>query len=96
MISKDLAQNSMKDVGGSMVELGVPAQHLIDFQLHVIAYGKLSLFHDGQLKALDPATGAVSFSIRLTSPVSRFVSLAAAGGRLFVADGNKMMAINLR
>ncbi len=63
----------------------------------IVAAGAVwALFHDGQLKALDPATGAVSFSAQLAPPVSRFVSLSAAGGRLFVPDGNKMTAFVLR
>jgi outer membrane protein assembly factor BamB len=63
----------------------------------IVAAGVVwSLFYDGQLRAVDPATGAVDFSIQLTAPVSRFISLCAAGGRLFVADGNKLAAFNLR
>jgi outer membrane protein assembly factor BamB len=63
----------------------------------IVAAGAVwSLFHDGQLKAVDPVTGTVSFSTQLTAPVSRFVSLSAVGGRLFVADGNRIAAFNLR
>ena len=62
----------------------------------IIAAGSVwALFHNGQLKALDPATGAVRFSAELTAPVSRFVTPSAAGGRLFVADGNTLAAFSL-
>ena len=63
----------------------------------IVAAGVVwALGHDGRLRAVDPGTGAVRFSVQLTAPASRFFSLAAAGGRLFVADGTKIAAFNLR
>jgi outer membrane protein assembly factor BamB len=63
----------------------------------IVAAGVVwALGHDGRLRAVDPGTGAVRFSVQLTPPASRFFSLAAAGGRLFVADGTKIAAFNLR
>ena len=50
----------------------------------------------GTLTAVDPQTGAVRFTTQVSPPVSRFVSLAAAGGRLVVADGNRIAAFSLR
>lgn len=55
-----------------------------------------SLGNDGVLRALDAASGAIRFSSRLSPPVTRFVSLSAAGGRLFVADGKRIAAFSLR
>jgi outer membrane protein assembly factor BamB len=63
----------------------------------IVAAGEVWSFgYDGQLRAVDPGTGTIKFSTQLTPPVSRFVSLAAAGGRLFVADGTKIVAFRLR
>ena len=63
----------------------------------IVAGGAVwSLGHNGRLSAVDPASGAVRFSAQLTAPASRFFSLAAAGGRLFVADGTSIAAFTLR
>jgi outer membrane protein assembly factor BamB len=63
----------------------------------IVAAGAVwSLGHSGLLSAVDPGTGAVRFSAQLSAPVSRFFSLAAAGGRVFVADGTKVVAFSLR
>ena len=50
----------------------------------------------GTLAAYDPATGQQRFSVEVGDPASRFVSLSAAGGRLFVAPSNKLTAFALR
>ena len=63
----------------------------------IVAAGEVwSLGHDGRLSACDPGTGAVGFTVQLSAPVSRFFSLAAADGRLFVADGTRIAAFSLR
>ena len=63
----------------------------------IVAAGAVwSLGYDGRLSGVDPANGAVRFRAQLTVPPSRFVAPAAAGGRLFVADGVKVAAFNLR
>jgi outer membrane protein assembly factor BamB len=51
---------------------------------------------NGTLSALDPASGQQRFATQLGEPASRFVSLSAAGGRLFVAPTNKVSAFALR
>jgi outer membrane protein assembly factor BamB len=53
------------------------------------------LGYDGILRAVDPASGAVVFTLQLTTPVSRFVTPSAANGRLFVASGQKITAVSL-
>ena len=50
----------------------------------------------GALVGLDPASGQQRFTIEGGNPASRFVSLAAAGGRLYVAPSNKLTAFALR
>jgi outer membrane protein assembly factor BamB len=63
----------------------------------IIAGGAVwALGYDGKLRAMDPATGKVLFSAQLGNPVSRFISPAAAGGRVFVADGGTLTAFTLR
>ncbi len=63
----------------------------------IIAAGAVwFLGYDGTLKAVDPQSGAVKFSTKLGSPVTRFISLAAAEGRLFVPEGAKITAFSLR
>ena len=63
----------------------------------IVAAGAVwSLGYDGRLAAVDPATGAARFRTQLTAPVSRFFTLAAAGGRLFVADRTSIVAFSLR
>ena len=63
----------------------------------IVAAGEVwSLKHDGKLVAVDPETGTVRFTTQLTRPVSQFFSLAAASGRIFVADGMKITAFSLR
>jgi hypothetical protein len=63
----------------------------------IVAAGEVwSLGYDGQLRAVVPDTGAVQFTTQLSAPVSRFFSLASAGGRLLGADGNKIAAFSLR
>jgi len=54
------------------------------------------LFGDGTLVALDLATGQQRFSTQVDAPASRFVSLSAATGRLFVAPKDTVMAFALR
>jgi outer membrane protein assembly factor BamB len=54
------------------------------------------LVGSGNLVALDPATGQQRFGADVGEPASRFVSLSAAGGRLFVAPSNKLTAFALR
>ena len=63
----------------------------------IIAGGAVwALGYDGKLRAMDPASGKVLFSAQLGNPVSRFISPAAAGGRVFVADGGTLTAFTLR
>ena len=50
---------------------------------------------DGQLMAFNPATGKVLQRVSLGSPATRFIAPSAAGGRLFVADGNRIVAFSL-
>ena len=51
---------------------------------------------NGTLVALDPASGQQRFSTQLGEAASRFVSMSAANGRLFVAPSNKVTAFALR
>jgi outer membrane protein assembly factor BamB len=51
---------------------------------------------DGRLSAVDPAGGQERFGAQLDAPASRFVSMSAAGGRLFVAPKSKVTAFALR
>ena len=51
---------------------------------------------DGTLVALDPASGQQRFAAQLDALASRFVTLSAAGGRVFVAPKNTLTAFALR
>jgi outer membrane protein assembly factor BamB len=63
----------------------------------IVAAGLVwDLTNNGTLLALDPATGQQRFRAQLDDPASRFVSLSAAGGRLFVAPRRTVTAIALR
>jgi outer membrane protein assembly factor BamB len=63
----------------------------------IIARGVVwALGYNGKLRALDPSSGNILFSAQLGHPVSRFISPAAAGGRVFVADGDTLIAFTLR
>ena len=63
----------------------------------IVAAGAVwALGYDGTLRALDPATGNLLFSAKLSRPVSRFIAPSAAGGRLFLAEGAKLLAFALR
>ena len=54
-----------------------------------------TLGYDGKLKALDPSNGSVVFTLQFGRPASRFITLSAANGRLFVADGLRIQAVSL-
>jgi outer membrane protein assembly factor BamB len=64
----------------------------------IVAAGLVwDLANSGTLVALDPASGQQRFSQQLdTPPASRFVSLSAADGKLFVAPKNTIKAFALR
>ena len=63
----------------------------------IIAAGHMwSLGYDGKLRAIDPSSGAVVFTLQLGQPATRFITPSAAAGRLFVADGRTITAIALR
>jgi outer membrane protein assembly factor BamB len=63
----------------------------------IIAGGAVwSIGYDGVLRAFAPANGAVRFSAQLGDHESRFVSPAAARGRIFAPAGNKIVAFRLR
>jgi len=63
----------------------------------IVAAGVVwALGYDGKLRAVDPATGTVRFSAQLSDPVSRFISPAAAAGRVFVPDRSKLTAFTVR
>jgi outer membrane protein assembly factor BamB len=63
----------------------------------IIAGGAVwALGYDGKLRAMDPASGRVLFGAQLGNPVTRFISPAAARGRVFVADGDTLTAFTLR
>jgi outer membrane protein assembly factor BamB len=51
---------------------------------------------DGTLVGLDPASGQQRFAAQLDALASRFVTLSAAAGRLFVAPSNRLTAFALR
>jgi outer membrane protein assembly factor BamB len=53
-----------------------------------------SNWNDGMLRGLNPATGSTSFSSDLGT-VDHFASPSAAGGRLFVAGGNRVTAFTI-
>ena len=55
-----------------------------------------ALGYDGTFRALEPASGTVLFSAKLGRPVTRFISPAAAGGRVFVPDGDTIVAFAMR
>jgi len=50
----------------------------------------------GRVSALDPGSGSERYRIQVGEPVSRFVSMAAAGGRLFVPSDDRVIALSLR
>jgi outer membrane protein assembly factor BamB len=63
----------------------------------IIAAGAVwSVRSDGRITALDPKTGKKRFESSISRPVSRFVTTAAANGRIFVPEGNKITAFALR
>jgi outer membrane protein assembly factor BamB len=51
---------------------------------------------NGNLVAVDPVTGQQRFATTVDRPASRFVSLSAAGGRVFVAPNDTLTAFALR
>lgn len=51
-----------------------------------------SMFGGNQLVGLDPATGAVRTTLSLPVETEHFVTPAAAGGRLFLGDGDRLVA----
>ena len=62
----------------------------------IVAAGYVwTLAYDGRLKAVDPANGSVVFTLQFGKPASRFITLAAANGLLFVPDGKKITAVSL-
>jgi hypothetical protein len=50
---------------------------------------------DGELTGFNPATGTIVQRVNLGSPATRFIAPSAAGGRLFIADGNRIVAFAL-
>jgi outer membrane protein assembly factor BamB len=63
----------------------------------IVAAGAVwALSYDGKLRAIEPATGRVLFSAQLGGPVSRFISPSAAAGKVFVADGSRLVAFAMR
>ena len=62
----------------------------------IVAAGYVwTLAYDGKLKAVDPTNGSVVLTLQFGKPASRFITLAAANGRLFVPDGRKIQAVSL-
>jgi outer membrane protein assembly factor BamB len=63
----------------------------------IVAAGAVwDLDGSGRLVALDPTSGQQRFTTQVGNPASRFVSMSAANGRLFVAPGNTLTAFALR
>ncbi len=63
----------------------------------IIAAGHVwTLTREGVVKAVDPADGAVAYTLQITPSPTQFATLSAANGRLFVADGTKLLALSLR
>jgi outer membrane protein assembly factor BamB len=62
----------------------------------IVAAGAVwTMKSDGQLMAFNPSTGKVLERVSLGTPATRFIAPSAAGGRLFVADGNRIVAYAL-
>ena len=65
-------------------------------QSPIIAAGHVwTLGSTGMLKAIDPTSGSVVYTRQFGTPASRFITLAAANGRLFVPDGRRIAALSL-
>jgi outer membrane protein assembly factor BamB len=63
----------------------------------IVAAGSVwSLNSGGRLVALSPATGHERFRTSIGAPVSRFISMAAAGGKLMIAEGDRILAFAFR
>ena len=62
----------------------------------IVAAGHVwTLGGTGTLKGIDPTTGSVVYTRQFGTPASRFITLAAANGRLFVPDGRRIAALSL-
>jgi outer membrane protein assembly factor BamB len=63
----------------------------------IIAAGHVwALERDGLLKAVDPADGSVAYTLQIAKPPTQFLTLSAAYGRVFVADGKRILALRVR
>ncbi len=63
----------------------------------IIAAGHVwTLGREGLIKAVDPVDGTVAYTLQITQAPTQFATLSAANGRLFVADGTKILALSLR
>lgn len=63
----------------------------------IVAAGLVwSLGNDGLLKAVDPQSGSIKFTKQFNTPPSRFTSLSASNGLLFVPDSRRITALSLR
>ena len=56
------------------------------------AHGSSTSIGSGVLTAFNPSSGKVLEHVSLGAPATRFIAPSAAGGRLFVADGNRIVA----
>jgi len=62
----------------------------------IIAAGLLwTLGREGLIKAVDPLDGTVVYTLQISQAPTQFATLSAAGGKLFVADGTKILALSL-
>jgi outer membrane protein assembly factor BamB len=62
----------------------------------IVAAGAVwTLKGNGQLTAFNPSTGKVLEHVSLGAPATRFIAPAAAGGRLYIADGSRIVAFAL-
>lgn len=63
----------------------------------IVAAGLVwSLGNDGLLRAVDPQSGSIKYTKQFNAPPSRFTSVSASNGLLFVPDSRTITALRLR